>query len=225
MDFAHSDSALIAKGAVRMRYSTVIFDVDGTLEDSASATINSFSDTLTEFGYPKPTTEANEMAFHVSSAEVLRFVGVTDIETVLARWNAVFLSYLTEHLVYNGIFETLDALKASGCKLGVVTSRSQKELEMDPLFPHFARYFDTFVCIDHVASPKPSAEPMLLCMKQLNAAPEQTLYIGDSRTDRECAAAAKVDFALAAWGARESLCAQFAPQTPTDLIPLIFGVA
>lgn len=208
-----------------MRYSTVIFDVDGTLEDSASATIDSFSDTLAEFGYPSPSDEAKEMSFHVSSAEVLRFVGITDIEPVLARWNAVFPSYLTQQIVFDGIWQTLETLKNSGCKMGVVTSRSQAELEMDPLFLCFAHYFDACICIDHVSSPKPAAEPLLLCMRLLKAVPEQTLYIGDSRTDQECAAAAKIDFALATWGARESLRAQFAPPTPMDLIPLILGAS
>lgn len=206
-----------------MRYPTVIFDVDGTLTDSAQATADSFAEVLVEFGYDAPSAEAREMAIRASSEEALRFAGVTDISPVLNRWNIVLPTYFVEDLIFDGIPQLLEALKAAGCRMGVVTSRSHEEVDLDPLMKRFMPYFDACVCVEDVEHPKPAADPMLLCMKLLGGKPEDTVYIGDSPTDGKSAAAAGIDFALASWGAREPIAAKYTPEKPSDLLPILLG--
>ena len=99
--------------------------------------------------------------------------------------------------------DALEALRARGVRLGVVTSKNSEEYAQD--FVPFAleTYFDTIVIADDTALHKPHAEPLLKFLERLGAKREEALYIGDSTYDRDCAHAAKVDFALAVWGSFE----------------------
>ena len=56
-------------------------------------------------------------------------------------------------------------------------------------------YFESVISGDTAPQPKPAADPVLLCLKELNVTAEQALMIGDSSADVGAAKAAKVDVA------------------------------
>ena len=60
--------------------------------------------------------------------------------------------------------------------------------------------FEIVIGAGEVTHPKPHPEPVLKALELLDAAPERTVFIGDSRHDIECGAAAGVRTAAVLWG-------------------------
>ena len=185
---------------IQMKYTHIVFDVDGTILDTEEAVLKSLQRTLEEIGIKK---EIHELTFclGITGQAALEYLGVLHMEEVLNRW-VIHLKECRDLIgVFDGMVPLLEKLKARGCTLGIVTSRLTKEYEAD--FDAFGLlgYFDTAVCVEDTELHKPSGEPMECYVRKTGAKKEEVLYIGDSRYDMECAKNAGVDCALALWGA------------------------
>ena len=82
-----------------------------------------------------------------------------------------------------------------------------------------AKYFTTVVCADDTVEHKPNAAPLLAYLAKANASPQNTIYIGDSIYDIQCATNAGIDFGLALWGNNISnpIQANYYFKTPNDI--------
>ena len=103
---------------------------------------------------------------------------------------------------YPGVVETLDALKAKGLQLAIVTSKiswgASGELERAGILDRFA----TVVGFDECERPKPAPDPLLLAMARMGLSESaQIAYVGDSPTDIQAARAVGCHAIGAAWGA------------------------
>ena len=124
----------------------ILFDLDGTLTESAPGIINSIKHTYAHYGI----TDYDE-------AELHKFVGPPLIESFMRYCGFtqekaseavdVYREYfstkgLFENAVYSGIPECLGAMKSAGYKLAVATSKPQVFCER--ILEHFdlAKYFD-----------------------------------------------------------------------------------
>lgn len=123
--------------------------------------------------------------------------------------------------VFPGITQVLDTLLRSGCRLGVVTSETKKELAQDFGRLGLTPYFERIVSASDTVHHKPSPEPLLKYMELTRADSDEILYIGDSIYDSQCARGAHVDFALAGWGCLDrDIDADYCLDTPSDLLPI-----
>lgn len=188
---------------------TVIFDLDGTLVDSApdiaAATNRMLLDeglapldlaTVTSFignGLPK-------LVEHVIGACGLDMGRHADLTSaVLAYYNRASTD-LSE--LYPNVIEALDLLKSRGFALGVCTNKPKEPADTMLSELDLAQYFDVVIGGDSLAVRKPDAAPLLAAMAQLNA--ETTIYVGDSEVDAATATAASVPFALFTEGYRKT---------------------
>ncbi|MGL4410449.1 MAG: phosphoglycolate phosphatase, partial [Zoogloea sp.] len=101
---------------------------------------------------------------------------------------------------YPGVREGLDALKAKGLPLAVVTNKAT-----DFTLPLLAQtglapYFSVVVCGDTLPQRKPHPAPLRHALAQLGVPPEANLHVGDSAHDAECARAAGCAVALLPYG-------------------------
>lgn len=108
-------------------------------------------------------------------------------------------------------------------ELGIVTSRNRKELELDPVLFGIINYLQIVVCADDTINHKPHPEPIQKFIEISNAAPEKTIYIGDTCYDMNCAQAAGVSFALALWGAKnpQDINAAIKLMYPNEILNII----
>lgn len=207
-----------------MRYRYVAFDLDGTLIDSEEAVLRSLGDTLltvTGKNYPR-----SELIFSlgIPGLKCLEQLGLPEPEAALRLWEANLCRYQGLVKLFPAVPELLEALAGLGCSLGVVTSKTREELEYDFIPLGLRPYFPTVVTASDTALHKPCPEPLLKFMERAGARPEETLYVGDSPYDRECARRAGVDFALALWGCRgRELPAEHAPASPIALVDIVKG--
>jgi len=166
------------------KLTTILFDLDGTLINTNELIIQSFLHTLHEY-FPG----------QYSRNDVLPFMGPTLVETfgeihpdavdeMVASYRAFNLTnhdaLVTE---FEGVLETIVALKEKGYKIGIVTSKMfdvvLKGLKLTKLDP----YFEVIVALDHVEKAKPDPGPIQLAMEKLQSSPEETLMVGDNHHD------------------------------------------
>ena len=190
------------------RLKLLVFDLDGTLIDSAQDLCNSVNATLSRFGR-EPLADKIIAGFIGNGAMVLvrrafaAAAGAVADEDLLAQAYTYFLDYYREHKLdytyaYEGVLEALAALKqlhdlAGGA--GRDTALAMAVLTNKPVRPArdicaalgLAPYFLNIYGGNSFATKKPDPEGLRALMSEAGAQPEETVVIGDSQVDVETA--------------------------------------
>ena len=177
-----------------------IFDLDGTLVDSLDDLHASVSHALRAVGLP-PRSREEVHGFVGEGARVLLERAVSPhlhlLEPALAAWRPHYEAHLLDHTrAYPGV-EAL--LAGAGRMLAVHTNKpgvmARKILAGLGLLPRFAA-----VTGGDEAPRKPDPTGARELMVRLGAAPDETVFVGDSRVDVATARAAGVAFVAVTWG-------------------------
>jgi pyrophosphatase PpaX len=208
---------------------TVLFDLDGTLIDSIRLILDSYHHTLATHGIAPRTDDY-----------WLRGVG-TPLSVQFAEWRddlgkleamvATYREYNVAHhdrmvTVYPGVVAALEAIRATGRRTGLVTSKNRQGALRGLTLVRLEAMMDVLVCADEVTNPKPHPEPVEKAVALLGADPGTTVYVGDSIHDMVSGRAAGVRTAAALWGpfGREHLelaSPDYWLETPADLVTLL----
>lgn len=183
------------------RYDHIVFDIDGTLIDTKNAVMHGLQDAMCELTGRKIEIEQLLFSFGIPGEDALRILGMPDPKAALVVWNRHIRKYWDTIGVFSGIRETLNRLAESGISIGIVTSKTRQEYEVEFCRFDISRLLSSAVTADDTARHKPEPEPLIKYMQLTGAQPAGTLYVGDSEYDMRCAKAAGVDGALALWGA------------------------
>lgn len=210
-----------------MRFSVVLFDLDGTLIDTNHLIVTSFRHTLKE-----------KLGLDVSAEAIYKHFG-EPLPTTMARYNPDRALELTDfYRVFNlanhdalvrgfeGIREMLAALRAAGVKLGVVTSKRRDLALRGMQVCGLEDCFDTVVGMDETEKHKPDPEPVFLALERLGESPgSHVLMVGDSRFDVECGRNAGVLTAAVGWTVQErgGLTPELWVESAADLTALVLG--
>lgn len=209
-----------------MKYTHIVFDVDGTLLNTAQCILEALKNTLEEVTGRSPRISELGYVLGMTSENALRSLSVPEdiIPSFIEKWVQREESCSDLITPFSEIEELLARLDKAGARLGIVTSRTRSELSLVFRNSSLARFFSTVICADETPEPKPSPAPLLIYMEQTGAAPEDILYVGDSEHDMECARRAGTHSALAVWGTLiPDTDATYHPQTPSELSPIILG--
>lgn len=210
------------------RIAALLFDFDGTLMDTNELIIQTFEHVLGKH-YPG----------QYDREKILPFMGPTLQETFdsidpekaaelikeYRAWNEEMHDGLVHE--FDGVSETLKALKARGLKIAIVSTkqspmvkRGVKLLDVDKAL------FDVIIGLDHVTHAKPNPESILLALEQLGVSKDEALMIGDNYHDILGGKNAGVRTAGVAWTIKgEAYLQSFNPdymlQHITDLLALV----
>jgi phosphoglycolate phosphatase len=197
----------------------VIFDLDGTLVDSAPDIHAALNALLRGIGC-QPLSYKTVTSFIGNGIPKLveRAMRASDIEFEANRHQNltdVFTSLYTKHpadrtTLYPGVQEALERFQAQGIALGVCTNKSHTLTLQVLRALNIDGFFGAVICGDSLPQRKPNPIPLLECSKQLNAS--NVIYVGDSEIDGETARAARLPFVLYTEGYRKK---------PVDKIPHI----
>lgn len=184
-----------------MKYKHIIFDIDGTMLDTEQVLLKALQQIIFETQGRK--VEKADLLFTsgIPGDIALKQLGFEETEEVNKAWNDRFKENFQDVRIFDGIVPLLDKLTKMGVHLGIITSKTHEEYKSDFLPFGLEKYFGTIICVDDVDRPKPSPDSMFKYFSLTGASPEETLYIGDTIYDMQCAKSAGADFGLSVWGA------------------------
>src|SRR3954447_9769452 len=96
--------------------------------------------------------------------------------------------------------EALVRLKEEGRRLGIVSAKRRRTVELAFAHVPLGPLFDVVVGGDETERQKPSPEPLLLALERLDARPADAAYVGDSPYDMQAARAAGLYAVGVSWG-------------------------
>lgn len=185
--------------------SAVLFDLDGTLVDTAPDMVTVLADLQEAHGFERLTFDTGRA--HVSNGAIglLRLGFPTFVSDALAALHAEYLERYARSLCVNsalfaGLSELLDELDDRECPWGVVTNKPQHLT--GPLLQAL-QLSDRAACVvsgDTLPQRKPHPAPLILAASRLGIPPEATVYIGDAARDIEAGRAAGMATIAAAYG-------------------------
>jgi phosphoglycolate phosphatase len=218
----------------------VLFDLDGTLLDTAADISVALNRALAEQGLPGlapavvrvligggvPTLIGRTVARLGAGAAAV------DTEALLDRFTFHY-GWINRHeemqtRAYPGVAEGLAGLHALGLKLAVVTNKP-RQATIDLLTRlGLARPIQAVVGGDSVAHRKPHAEGLLRACEELRVGPREALMVGDSRTDVLAARAAGLTVVCVPYGYNEGADPRSLPcdafvQSVADLPPFLIA--
>jgi phosphoglycolate phosphatase len=178
-------------------YDLVMFDLDGTLVETAPEIMDAVNDTLRHFQLAEVTQQqVNDWIGHgtrellISAFAYVQRKGVEAVrsDALLPAYWAEFDTHYqqrcgTRSQLYPQVRETLMALFERGVKLAVVTNKDGRftstVLNAHQLMPLLHRV----VSGDTMPIKKPNPAGILSCLEQFGVAPERALFVGDSSID------------------------------------------
>ena len=173
----------------KRRYSAYLFDLDGTLVDTAPDIDAALNFSLKRAGLNTVTEDlTRHWVGHGSKTlikEALDHQGAQrEIEPLLKDFISYYENNIANHSKpYPQVESTLATLKDGGAKLAVVTNKLTSLTTLLIRELNLERYFSSVVCGDSTKFPKPSPEPVLLAMRNLDSNAAESLFVGDSETD------------------------------------------
>jgi len=192
-------------------FELVVWDLDGTLLDTAPDLYKAFCDTLKDFGFNgKDIPDYREFKKYIGGGAfgfIQPFLPEELWEEALFKVRKYYLErYIClETKPYNGIVETLETLRGEGFKLAVATNKITEGAIRVLEKTNLLKYFDIVVGRDLPQEHKPSPQHLFYITEKLEINPRKVLHIGDRSDDVVCAkrAGAKIGYAL--WGYTEPL--------------------
>lgn len=178
-------------------YDLILFDLDGTLIETAPEIADAVNDTLAQFHLPPVTQQqVNDWIGHGTRTLLIQALAETTgttLEAVQAADNfkqieAAFGVYYeqrcgTRSHLYPHVRETLQALRAEGVKLVVMTNKEGRYTQVVLDAHQLAPLFDHVISGDTLPVKKPNPAGIHDCLQRFGVSPERTLFVGDSSID------------------------------------------
>ncbi len=191
-----------------------LFDLDGTLINSIPSIVGSMRFTYQKhlggdlpddvlksgIGTPllKQIREHSAMILKCSVDEVDDQLAAAMVETYLAHNRE---SHLAGNVwAFEGVPEMLEALKARGALIGLVTSKGRETVSLDLGLTKLASFFDCLICGEDAKPAKPSGAPVEAALRALKLSASDAIYVGDALCDMYSGHAAGVKTGGALWG-------------------------
>ncbi len=212
-------------------YDHILFDLDGTLIESAESVRVSLAFTMQRLGLPCP--DLSDYSKYVGPPLEDTFRGMCAVpEELIGTGMELYRDYYDEvghesNRVFDGIFDLLAALRQNGAKLAICTSKNE------PVAETVAQQLGLRPCFDAVCGSTPDgsrrakADIIPYALERLGCTDKgSAVMIGDTHFDARGAQSAGVDFlgVTYGYGTRESMeiCGAIGfADSPSDILPLI----
>lgn len=187
-----------------------LFDLDGTLVDTAPDIHSGANMALTAFGYnPIDLMLTRRFVGHGGRAlleRALRSQGVEDVpdERIESMYRYFLKAYdsriANSSAPYDGVVETLTRLRAANIPLAVITNKLEGLSEKLLREIRMREFFEFILGLDTLAESKPHPLPVLHACERLDVRIERALFVGDSATDVAAARAARCPIVCVDYG-------------------------
>ena len=171
-----------------MKYTTIVFDCDGTLLDTLTDLRNAVNYVLRAHDLPERSVSEVKVALGNGVAHLMRqslpdSISEAEFNTYLDEFKAYYGEHLQDYTApYPGMLDVLDTLRAKGYKLAIVSNKIQEGIT-----PLNKEYFGDRLPVAIGERPglqrKPAPDMVLQALKELGSTQDESIYIGDSEVD------------------------------------------
>ena len=172
------------------RFDLIAFDWDGTLYDSTRLIARCIQAAVVDVGGARPSESDAAWVIGLGLAEALARAAPDVPKEKYAelghRYRFHFLQHQDDLVLFDGVLEMLDALRARGHKLAVATGRSRRGLDEALSTVALRDRFDASRTADETFG-KPHPRMLLELMEELETPADRTLMIGDTTHDLQLA--------------------------------------
>lgn len=192
--------------AIHATTRAVLFDLDGTLLDTAAdltAAMNAALATIN--AAPRNAAEMRPYATHGTKGMLQYALGArtadADMPALCAAMLAAYQQHIARHsCFFPGMSAVLAELKQRALRWGIVTNKPA--FLTTPLLTHFPQFVDCAVVVsgDTLSVSKPHPDPLLYAAEQIAVAPTECIYVGDDERDISAGKAACMTTLVASWG-------------------------
>lgn len=216
-----------------MNIQAILFDLDGTLADTALDLGGALNALLHAKGLPeKPLADIRPYASHGSSALVQFGAGISPEHPDFAQWRQDYLAqydlcFDRDTVLFDGVNTLIGELAARGIQWGIITNKPATFT--DRLVPKLNFVVPPAVVVsgDTCDEAKPSVKPMLYACEHIGVQPENCVYVGDAERDMLAGRNAGMKTVLAEWGYiattddSDNWAWDFSMQQPLDILHLL----
>lgn len=188
---------------------TILFDLDGTLVDTAPDLLGALNHVLTDMGLaPVSLSAVAEMIGHGARAMIETglktqnaVVSATDMDAAFERFIAFYIANIAVgSRPFEGAVAALETLRAEGAALAVCTNKRQ-DLSVCLISElGLSGHFDVIFGADRATNRKPHADHVFETLAEAGGDPARALFVGDSRTDERAARNAGLPFVFVTFG-------------------------
>jgi pyrophosphatase PpaX len=184
-----------------VRFPVVLFDLDGTVVDTGAIILASMRHAT-----------ATVLGRDYSDAQLLAAVGGPGLEAQMHALDPDRVDELVQvYRAHNeplhdtiglcaGMDVVLEELKDRGHRLGIVTAKRRRTVDLAFARVPVEHLFDVVVAGDETEESKPHPAPLLLALQRLGATADEAAYVGDSPFDMQAAKAAGLRAIGVSWG-------------------------
>lgn len=211
----------------------VLFDLDGTLADTALDLGGALNRLLAKKGLPAmPMSAIRPIASHGANGLIRLGAGITLDHPDHPQWRRAYLDeyeqcFCQDTVLFGGINDMIEGLHRKGLAWGIITNKPHTFTHR--LVPTLGFSIPPAVVVsgDTCAAPKPSVLPMHHACDQIGIAPQHCLYVGDAERDMQAGRDAGMTTVLVNWGyiaaddAVDTWPADYRVDQPADILNLV----
>jgi len=195
-------------------FDLVMFDLDGTLVETAPEIMDAVNDALQRFSLPGVTQkQVDDWIGHGTLELLVKALALVTGSTPEAVHGSALLNQIlpvynmaynarcgTRSHLYPQVRETLVALREQGTKLAVVTNKEGRYTQVVLDVHHLSDMVDAVISGDTLPTKKPNPAGVTHCLAQFGVAADRALFVGDSSIDVATARAAGVPVWMLPYG-------------------------
>ena len=210
----------------------VLFDLDGTLADTAPDLIAALNRAVQKQGFSPVSNEKIKPLISYGAVAMIKQCTNNNNEVIQAEILENMLEDYQTNIadqtqLFTGMDNILEIIENKGLKWGVVTNKKQRFTNPLMAALNLTTRAACIVSGDSTNNPKPHPEPMLTACKLADVKPEQCVYIGDAKHDIQAGKAAGMKTLAATYGylksddIPEQWGADILIESPDEILPLL----
>jgi phosphoglycolate phosphatase len=178
----------------------VIYDLDGTLVDSAPVVLDILNKLRMEMGLPSLKISKIYELISLGGSELIigaLKVSGSDVDYYLAEFRRLYFERNTKiESIYPNVIRALNILCGNGIKLAICSNKPRILVDKVLTDTNMGKFFDCVLAGDDLKTKKPSPANLNWCLGALDVAHDEAFFVGDSTVDQRAALNADIRFAF-----------------------------